>query len=195
MQKKLSRSMLPATLRRCSALRRGYRSCVFGPGRGRTLSRAQLEPPRCVRRRTAFAGQRRTILVSDRGFARAPATSLGCTDGPRFPPSHYILESGRTTQWHYPEKSGFGRPTEREWGSPAATMPPEQENAPCACTLSSMTESPSAASHRRQSITANLSSPLPRNCTQPRLAASGSWHCGTLCLVSRSAGRSATAKH
>ena len=32
-----------------------------------------------------------------------------------------------------------------------------------------------------------------RNCTQPRLAASGSWHYGILCLVSRNAGRSATA--
>src|SRR5690242_1684684 len=30
--------------------------------------------------------------------------------------SNGMLENGRTTQWDYPERSGFGRPTEREWG-------------------------------------------------------------------------------
>jgi hypothetical protein len=44
--------------------------------------------------------------------------------------SNSMLESGRTTQWHYPERSGFGRPMERKWGSPAATLAPEQENPP-----------------------------------------------------------------
>jgi hypothetical protein len=37
----------------------------------------------------------------------------------------------RAHRWHYPEKSGFGRPTEREWGSPAATPQREQEKPPC----------------------------------------------------------------
>jgi hypothetical protein len=44
--------------------------------------------------------------------------------------SNSMLESGRTTQWHYPERSGFGRPMERKWGPPAATLSPEQENPP-----------------------------------------------------------------
>ena len=48
----------------------------------------------------------------------------------QFRPSNSMLESGQTTQWDYPENSGFGRPTEREWGSPAATLPPEKENQP-----------------------------------------------------------------
>ncbi|HJY51745.1 MAG TPA: hypothetical protein VJ349_24355 [Stellaceae bacterium] len=44
--------------------------------------------------------------------------------------SNSMLESGQTTQCDYPENSGFGRRTEREWGSPAATLPPEKENQP-----------------------------------------------------------------
>jgi hypothetical protein len=48
----------------------------------------------------------------------------------RFQLSNSMLESGQTTQCDYPENSGFGRPTEREWGSPAATLPPEKENQP-----------------------------------------------------------------
>jgi hypothetical protein len=40
---------------------------------------------------------------------------------------------------------------------------------------------------------AKSSSLLVRNCTPPRLAASGCWHYGTLCPVSKSAERSATA--
>jgi hypothetical protein len=48
----------------------------------------------------------------------------------QFQPSNSMLESDQTTQWDYPENSGFGRPTEREWGSPAATLPPEKENQP-----------------------------------------------------------------
>jgi hypothetical protein len=34
----------------------------------------------------------------------------------QFRPSNSMLESDQTTQWDYPENSGFGRPTEREWG-------------------------------------------------------------------------------
>jgi hypothetical protein len=44
--------------------------------------------------------------------------------------SNSMLESGRTTQWHYPERSSFGRPMERKWGSPAAALRPEQEKPP-----------------------------------------------------------------
>jgi hypothetical protein len=31
-------------------------------------------------------------------------------------PSNSVLESSRTTPWHYPESSGFGWGREREWG-------------------------------------------------------------------------------
>src|ERR1700732_167886 len=48
----------------------------------------------------------------------------------RFQLSNSMLESGQTTQCDYPENSGFGRSTEREWGSRAATLPPEKENQP-----------------------------------------------------------------
>jgi hypothetical protein len=48
----------------------------------------------------------------------------------RFQLSNSMLESGQTTQCDYRENSGFGRPTEREWGSPAPTVPPEKENQP-----------------------------------------------------------------
>jgi hypothetical protein len=39
-----------------------------------------------------------------------------------------VLESGPTAQWHYSEKSGFARLTERKWRLPAAaTVRPEPE--------------------------------------------------------------------
>src|SRR3954470_18066973 len=41
-----------------------------------------------------------------------------------------MLEPGRTTPWHYPEKSGCGRPREREWGHPAGTAGSRQETPP-----------------------------------------------------------------
>jgi hypothetical protein len=94
-----------------------YRAGARLHGRGERPSRAQLEPPRCCRR-TAFAEQRRTAL--------APATSLRHRTA-RFRPSNSILELGQITQWHYPEKSGFGRSMEREWVSPIATLVPELE--------------------------------------------------------------------
>jgi hypothetical protein len=58
---------------------------------------------------------------------------------------------------------------------------------------SAMTGSLCAARRRRQSLTARLPLRRTRNCTPPRSAASGSWHCGMLCPVSKSGRRSATA--
>ena len=120
LRRALREALAEAAYQRCYVLYCRHSDAMFRAGarlhgRGERPSRTQLEPPRCCRC-TAFAGQRRTTL--------APATSLGHRTA-RFRPSNSILGSARTTQWHYPEKSGFGRPTERECGSPAATLAPE----------------------------------------------------------------------
>src|SRR4029077_15465501 len=63
----------------------------------------------------------------------------------------------------------------------------------CASISSGMTEFHCAARCTRQSMTARLPSDRMRSCRLPRSAPSGCWHCGTLCPVSRSERKLATA--
>ena len=111
--KNLSRFMPAGRPRRSSVLRCGYRVSPLGRSGSKTIA-------------------------GSTGAAELPSTHSFCwaaahdpCNGPKLPGVGYIagwmlsrdflwsnsmLEAGQTTQWDYPEKSGFGRPTEREWG-------------------------------------------------------------------------------
>jgi hypothetical protein len=62
-------------------------------------------------------------LCSNASAFRRPGNSRNQPVAPR---RNSMPQCGRTTQWYYPEKSGFGRPIEREWGSSAAMLPHER---------------------------------------------------------------------
>jgi hypothetical protein len=83
-----------------------------------------------------------------------------------------MLGCGPTTPQVYPEKSGFAPRRERECGRRRHCADANRRPHPCASTSLAMTESLSAASRRRQSMKAKLSSHRTRNCMQPGSAAS-----------------------
>jgi hypothetical protein len=73
-------------------------------------------------------------------------------------PSNSMLGCGSTTPQDYPERTGFAARRERECGHRRHCADANKETHRCASTFLAMTESPSAASHRPQSVKARLSS-------------------------------------
>src|SRR5437773_12422060 len=87
--------------------------------------------------------------------------------------SNSMLRAGPTTPQDYPERSGFGRRREREWGHGGTAAWSVRSTHPCAFTLSATTELHCAARRLRRSVTARLPSDRMRSCMLPHSAPSG----------------------
>jgi hypothetical protein len=102
------------------------------------------DPVSSVARIRAGCLRGHSALISRLTTSRDNERALDCTRSS-------LAEQFHTPQWPnnamaLSRKGGFGRPTEREWGSPAATLVSEQENPPCESISSAMRESRCVAS-------------------------------------------------
>src|SRR6202045_4566816 len=105
-----------------------------------------------------------------------------------------MLDCRPTTPQDYRERSGFGRRREREWGHGGTAAGSIRSTHSCASISLAMTGSRCAARRLQQSTTARLPLHRMRSCARPRSAPSGCWHCGTLCPMSKSERKLATAR-